>query len=405
MLASCVLAALGCAQGAAGSKKNQAATAGEANDGKAKVVVGKKAFEGGAESLGAWLLYGAAKLDLFEKHPPPPTNGSADDFDLELGARTAQSQFWEEQRAKGGAARPIFDRQVEIWRAGFLPELVVAIHGRPGWTIPGKDLAALRLEEFAKKFTGEYEPGGPVAVEPPSGKVWPDVPGADFPDPEGLPYGAESCGRAQSARAAAWRRWEALEPRLPAPPVSAERSLDFGRQVIALQRDPQRAARGVTWVSPRVGYLAMLEGFCAIEAQDWPRAQGFLSRAIALLPAEPNGRLELSMALLHLGRIDEALAQTDTVLKTSDDGCAVAAAWRRRGYLLIDLGELGPAKAAYQKSLALEPGNAIAEHELRLIESGSAKAGAAAREKKGFVPPPPGDVIVTSCNRNGSTAR
>jgi tetratricopeptide (TPR) repeat protein len=366
-----------------------------ADDDHAQVVVGPAAMTGGERTLAAWLAYGVAKAGTYDKHPRPAANDSGDDFDLELAARQAQSAFLADPQSGAGPANRALDRQVEIFRAGFLPELVVAIHAHPGWTIPPATITALRLPEFAKRFAGDYETTAAVAIDPPSGKRWADVPGADFPDPARLPYGPESCGRALDERRAAWRRWDALVPRLGGAPLSATSAQDFAGELVAAQRDPERARLGATWVSDRVYALAALEGFCGVEEKDWPRAREFLMRAIALRPSAGQPRLELSMALINAGRVQDALAEADKVLATSENPCMVALAWRRRGYILVDLGDLPSARDAYQKSLVIEPTSDIAKKELAFIED--ALKAPAKTHPKGFVPPPPAAMSVTSC--------
>jgi hypothetical protein len=363
----------------------------------AEIVLGPDALQGSARRRGAWLAYGAVKAGAYLTWKAPPANDSADDFALELAARSALSETWSGgQEGAGAEPDPPLDRQAEIWRAGFLPELVVAIYARPGWTIPPKTIAALRLDEFAKRFPGEYTPDTPVGLKVPSGKTHPDVPGDDFPDPESLPYGAGSCYLAREARRAAWQRWDALEPRLGGAPLAAASTLDLAHQLTVMKRDPARVSRGATWVAWRVAHLAALEGFCAIEAQDWPRASSWLQRAVSMSPASPNPRLELSMAVMMMGKRREALAIADDIRAWSDDGCAVAAAWRRRGYILIDLGDLAGARDAYERSLVLEPGSAIARQELASIAAAVQADPAAAARAIG--PPPAGDVQVTRCH-------
>jgi Tfp pilus assembly protein PilF len=147
----------------------------------------------------------------------------------------------------------------------------------------------------------------------------------------------------------------------------------------------------------------MVDGFCAVDAEDWKRAGEVLTRAVSLQPSNPAPRLELSMALLHLGKVSEALAEADTIIATSDDACAVAPAWRRRGYILIEVADLKAAKAAYEKSLEIEPGNPIALQELRVIAEGLSNSKKKGTEgARGFVPPPPLGMKVTTCKRPGA---
>jgi hypothetical protein len=143
----------------------------------------------------AWLAYGAARATAYEKTPPPPSNTSADDYLLEFAGRTAQSQLWKQSRSKGAPAFPLLDRQVAIWEAGFLSELLVSVYARPGWTVPGATIRGLRMQAFAKRFTGDYDNTPAVAVISASGAKFPSVPGGDFPDPEQVPVIPAQCAR------------------------------------------------------------------------------------------------------------------------------------------------------------------------------------------------------------------
>jgi hypothetical protein len=402
--ACALLLAAGCSHGATQARTGAAPAA---ERGKAEVLVGPEAFRDSQVVLASWLTYGARKAELYLAHPPPQANQSADDFELEIGAREAQCTFWSEQRKKDAPAQAALDRQVDIWKAGFLPELVVLVHAHPGWTIPGARVAAFRFEEFTKRFPGNYAPT-PVTLKPASGKLVPDVPGADFPDPERLPIGARTCSEAVAERSEAWTRWASLEPQLGGLPVAASDSIDFARRLNAARTDPAFAGHAVTWVSPRVGHLGMLEGFCAVEAKDWPRAVTTLTRAALLMPNEPLPHLELSLALTSLRRHDEALRQVDRALVLAADGCAGAAAWRRRGFILFELGAFDEAREAYEKSLQLEPGNAMALGELGLIADERSRGGAGKTSGKGGAAgagpyaPPPSNVVLTVC-RDGRT--
>ena len=388
------LSTLGCLQTAAPPPpKRPSATAGE------QLVVGPGAFARGGLELRAWLAYGAIKVAAFTQHPPSAANGSGDDFPLELAGRSALAQFWAAKRAQATRGNADFDRQVEIWKAGFLPEYVVAIQARPGWTIPGDTVATLRLQKFAVQFTGDYAPGAPVAIQTASGRRIPLVPGDDFPDPASLPVGPQSCGGGVDRWAAVWAKWEQVVPTLGGEPVAASSPQYFGRQLIALQRDPTRARRAVTWVSVKVGHLALVEGFCAVEARDWPRAVAALSRAIALDPSGASPRFERSGALTMLKRYEEALRDVDAVLAGQHNDCLTAAAWRREGYVLVEMRRFDDARAAYEKSLELDPGNQIALDELQTIAN-ALKRPAAGRAPVDMSRPPRDPVVITSCRPN-----
>jgi tetratricopeptide (TPR) repeat protein len=365
----------------------------ENSDDKIQVVVGPGATQNSEAVLATWMAYGYGKAAEYKRQAPPAANESADDFALELAGRAAMSEFWKQHR---DAPFADFDRQLAIWQAGFLPDLVVTVHARPGWTVPGNAINALRTEEFVTKFQGEYTAGAPVAVEIPSGKRFPDVPGADFPDPKELPVGPEICRVALEERRAAWARWAKLAPRLGGVPVSASSPVHFARQLAAVKQDAQGTPPSVTWVSDRVAYLAFVDGFCAVEARNWPLATEILTRAVSLNPSGADPRLELAGALISLKRFGDALRQADLALARANGACEIARSWRKRGYILIEMEAFEAARIAYDKSLAVDPGNPIALSELKTI--------AAALKQPGNwrTKPQPGQpafdpVVVTTC--------
>jgi hypothetical protein len=67
--------------------------------------------------------------------------------------------------------------------------------------------------------------------------------------------------------------------------------LGFASALNRVKSDPAYLTRGATSVSWRVGHLAYLEGFCAMEARDWQRAAAMLPRAVELTPADVRPHL------------------------------------------------------------------------------------------------------------------
>ena len=386
-----LLTALGCAHGPAPDRP--------AAPGKPEVQVGPGAMQDGDVVLASWLAYAVRRVEVYEGSQLPPANDSADDFALELAGREAQSAFWAEKRDRPHAA---LDQQVTIWKAGFLPEFVLLVHGRPGWTVPAKEVASFRLQEFVTRFSGDYRPGAPVVLKSASGKLVPDEPGGDFPDPQQLPIHPASCSKAIEARQAAWTRWRSSESKLGGTPVAAASPIHFGKQLLAARQDPAFAGKPITWVSLRVAHLATLDGYCAVEAKNWPLALESLQRAAAMAPAESAPRLELALTLTALARHREALLQVDRVLQTEREGCAAALAWRRRGYVLYELGALEAARTAYENSLTLEPGSQVARDELRSIAAKQKARGSASGQSKLDVPAV--ELIHTKCEEGRDTA-
>jgi len=393
--AACSASGPGQRPAGAGARDASGAAAGK---GGPEVVVGPEAMAS-AEVLRAWLAYAAAKADAYDKQPPPAANESGDDFTLELAGRERQCTEWAKVRREGGPPHAAFDRQLEICRAGFLPELVVSVYARPGWTVPAKAVAALRMHEFVERFAGNYAPGAPVMLKTRSGKRYPDVPGADLPDPATLKVDPSTCGRGRAERAAAWKRWSGIERTLGGVPVSAPSTVGFARQLSAIKTDP-RYGRGVTWVSERVAQLAMVEGFCAVEEKDWPRAREMLTHAAALDPADPDPQLELGVALTHLRQFDESLATIDRILSSGiDDGCTVGRALRQRGYILFEQGALDASRATYEQSLKVDPDNPIARQELEALAAARQQHGSM-KARGSFVPPPSLGAVITTCRKH-----
>lgn len=112
------------------------------------------------------------------------------------------------------------------------------------------------------------------------------------------------------------------------------------------------------------GYVLAGQGRHA-EALPW------LDKAIALAPYFPDPANERAAALNRLGQLDEAIAGYRQVLELAraDPGAAYIAplAWRGIGWALAEKRDWGAARTAYETSLRLDPGNALARSELDYI--------------------------------------
>lgn len=101
---------------------------------------------------------------------------------------------------------------------------------------------------------------------------------------------------------------------------------------------------------------------------------------------------ERGVALAALRRWPESLASYDAGLEAAsdDDPAFKALLLRGRGYALTELNRLDDAEKAYNDSLALAPGNALAQHEIAYIQR--LRAGAPRIDPGGIKPlqPPPG---------------
>jgi len=123
--------------------------------------------------------------------------------------------------------------------------------------------------------------------------------------------------------------------------------------------------------------MGILLGSYYVETGKFRDAVRVLDAALALSPL-PKDRLgqtvpdllsERGVALGKLKRWDEALASYDAALRIKGtDKKLRAILYRGRGFVLIEMGRLDEAEAAYKKSLTLEPGNKIALGELQYIK-------------------------------------
>jgi len=137
---------------------------------------------------------------------------------------------------------------------------------------------------------------------------------------------------------------------------------------IVWQKD-QGVARPVNWIAsayPRAWYYL---GFLKVKVKAYSEAVAALDRGHALESTNPKFNFEKAQALVGLKRHQEALAlyeQIDTIGPHVGPH-ELAVALRGRGFVLIELGDLDRAQAAFMQSLEIEQDNQIAHNELRYI--------------------------------------
>jgi tetratricopeptide (TPR) repeat protein len=123
--------------------------------------------------------------------------------------------------------------------------------------------------------------------------------------------------------------------------------------------------------------IALILGSYYVETRKFSDAVKALDAGLALSPL-PKDRLgatvpkllsERGIALSQLKRWKEALASYDAALAIkSVDKPVRGMLHRGRGFVLIEMGRLVDAEAAYKSSLKFDPGNAIAANELAYIK-------------------------------------
>ena len=120
-------------------------------------------------------------------------------------------------------------------------------------------------------------------------------------------------------------------------------------------------------VYPEIALLLTSE---AVERRRYEEAVGFADRGLRMQPHHVLLVGERAAALQGLKRHDEALASIEAELALPDPVVALhrGLLLRKRGFSLVELGQLDAAQAAYEDSLKAEPGNATALRELQYIQ-------------------------------------
>ncbi|WP_417396852.1 tetratricopeptide repeat protein [Gimesia chilikensis] len=127
--------------------------------------------------------------------------------------------------------------------------------------------------------------------------------------------------------------------------------------------------RAVKWIGnayPRAYYYL---GFLCVKQQQYAQAIEYLDKGRSLEPENPKFLFEKAQALIHLGNKEGALALYDQVVETGPhvSQAELAMARRGRGFVLIEMGKLDDAEAAFHASLELDPESEIALSELKYI--------------------------------------
>lgn len=370
---------------------------------KGSVTIDPQALSEGSLVVGAWVLYGATRVRLYEARLGRFRNQSGDDFALELGARAALADFWAAERHQADKANAYLDLLVDLRQAGHLDEYVISFFGRPGWTVPGDALAEIDLAAFegwGRTRLANHQPVTLADVHPTTAPRYPAVPGDTLPKARDLSPKVVPCASAAPRITAALESWAKEEATLDGAPLAAASRAEFARLVGWARDQREFRTRGVTWVSPTPADLHYLLGFCAADRHDYAAAGKALAQSVRLGPLSPTTRLELAHVLVQGKRFDDADRLIDGVLATTQDRCHRAHALRQRGYILVERGRLEEAYAAYQKSLEHEPTSQLAVRQMVFIATEIQRlGGAAARAFKPYQPPPApaGQQLVTEC--------
>jgi tetratricopeptide (TPR) repeat protein len=336
-----------------------------------RIVVDEIAAERGTAVMSTWLLYAVYTAQQLDVRGPTAPSVHVEDYAVELAARRAMLAHWREVRDAEAASDPYLDRLAAIDDAGYLDEHVLVTLGRPGWTIPGDVLAGLELDgyaAFARERLAEHREETLARVEIDGAPAQAHGPGERLPDAARIAEDAAPCARIGELRAAR-SAWANEARALRGVPLAANDAAELADALGRVKESTKHREQGVTWVSRRAADLSYLAGFCEVDEERFEASIPHLEDAVSMSPQDERWPLELVTALALSGRLDDADRTLEQTLRTTSDSCVLGAAWRRKGYVRFERGELRAAAQAYERSLEYDPRSATAIDELSLIAS------------------------------------
>ena len=356
----------------------------------------------GNEHLGAvWMAYGLTKQAVVLKRPAKNPFAGLDDFDTEYEANKAMVFMWTELASEKHATDRYLDTLVAVNKAGFLAEYVLAVFSQPGWTIPAKYLPGLRLPTFfawAKQNMGEIRVPSLVKVSSATVPEHSAVAGETLPNPEPWAPDRAPCQTTLGPLLKAHNAWLAERKKLEATPLSAGDRAEFLSLVEWASGHVDDYPGGVVWVSTKALAISYYAGYCTVDLNDHRSAVPLLREAISLAPMFAKARSELVQALMVSKQTVPALEEIDKLLPIAKKKCDRGMAWRKRGFILFEMGKLKEAYEAYQKSLEFDPNSPIAYSELRSLANELLNSGQLTKKTQGrYTPPPAGPQTKTHC--------
>ncbi|KGQ17772.1 Diguanylate cyclase/phosphodiesterase [Lysobacter dokdonensis DS-58] len=125
------------------------------------------------------------------------------------------------------------------------------------------------------------------------------------------------------------------------------------------------------WLDMVCPRAATDSAYLAVEAKDFDGALARIRQASEWAPLWADPHNEHGFVLGQLQRREEALVQYREAIDlatASGDKPVLAMAWRGVGFQSSELGRWNDARAAYRRSLEVEPGNQLAKDELAWID-------------------------------------
>jgi tetratricopeptide (TPR) repeat protein len=129
-----------------------------------------------------------------------------------------------------------------------------------------------------------------------------------------------------------------------------------------------KPTKKVVWVLPSYSRACYHVGFAAVERHDLASAERWIDRGLALETDHPLLLCEKGLIVGQSKRREEALGfylRATTAFPWNASW--TARAHRGLGFELVELRQLDAAEAEFRRSLELEPGNKVANHELTVI--------------------------------------
>jgi tetratricopeptide (TPR) repeat protein len=386
--AGCALA-IGCAHTTAPPPSAAPPTAAGGNGGTGDIYVSTDV--GPPEVIALWGSYGVALATAAEKL-------GHDDFAAELEARTFLADAWKKGRATSTASDPYLDTLAAVRDAGFMSEYVLAFLTREGWTISGNDLVRLDIAGFtawaAAHLPTSHEAVTRVKVVLKAPTRPTVVPGRDLLRAGEIDAQHKVCANMRPIIGRAMADWTRQAQLLAAVPLSVTTRAQILPSLRELGAVPHARRDGVIFVSSQVLEVMFDAGFCEVDRGAWADAETLLREAVAVSPASTGTRSELVEALIMQQKLDEADAELERAIATSDSVCQTAILWRKRGYILFDRRKLVDSYHAYAKSLELDPRSELARNEMQLIVKLLHQTGTFDDKQLGQALGPPGELIV-----------
>ena len=394
-----LVALVGCGHVGSSGKPSAPGTPGQNGD--FEVVFAKELAGRKGNVVAAWVAYGIAKSATLQGKMKSMTATIPSDYVMELGARKAMVEVWRELQAKAGERDTYLDKLSEVEKAGFLQEYVIFYFASSGWNVPQSALAQVDWNGFVRYAKANLQghrgetwvevvkKGAPAQASPP---------GSSLPRAQDLMPLNVPCAQSLQQIVPALSQWHDIETELPGSALALPADSSRLPTLEWLFSHSGQYPNGVTFVPGNIPQLFFLRGYCSVDTRDMAQAEQSLRKAAALAPLDGRIHLELVTALAAQKKLLDAQAEAELGLQYAVGKCQTGLAWRKRGFVLFELGKLADSYTAYQKSLDYDPSSKMALSELLLLAKEIDRNGMRPPANKPYVPPPASEITTTRCH-------